>query len=59
MNSTADILKNMASQFANLAEAIEAEQANTFTEIEVLKNEVEKNRHVLKSIANLIEENIN
>lgn len=58
MNSTADILRNMASQFANLAEAIEAEQANTHTEIEILKHEVEKNRHVLKSIANLIEESI-
>lgn len=29
MNSTVDILRNMASQFANLAEAIEAEQNNT------------------------------
>jgi hypothetical protein len=45
-------------QFASLAEAIEAEQNNTYTEIEVLKTEVERNRHVLKSIANLIEESI-
>ena len=58
MNSTVDILRNMASQFANLAEAIEAEQNNTYTEIEVLKNEIERNRRVLKSIANLIEESI-
>lgn len=58
MNSTVDILRNMASQFANLAEAIEAEQNNTHAEIEVLKNEIERNRHVLKSIANLIEESI-
>ena len=57
MNS-ADILKNMTSQFASLAEAIEAEQTNTYTEIEVLKNEVERNRRILKSIANLIEESI-
>ena len=57
MNS-ADILRNMASQFANLAEAIEAEQNNTYTEIKVLKNEIERNRHILKSIASLIEENI-
>ena len=57
MNS-ADILRNMASQFANLAEDIEAEQNNTYTEIKVLKNEIERNRHILKSIANLIEENI-
>lgn len=57
MNS-ADILRNMASQFANLAEAIETEQNNTYTEIKVLKNEIERNRHILKSIANLIEENI-
>lgn len=58
MNSTVDILRNMASQFANLAEAIEAEQNNTHAEIEVLKNEIERNRHVLKSIANLIEDSI-
>ena len=58
MNSTADILRTMTSQFASLAEAIEAEQANTNTEIEVLKNEVERNRRILKSIANLIEESI-
>lgn len=58
MNSTADILRNMASQFASLAEAIEAEQNSTNTEIEVLKNEVERNRRILKSIANLIEESI-
>ena len=58
MNSTVDILRNMASQFANLAEAIEAERANTYTEIEVLKNEADRNRRVLKSIANLIEESI-
>lgn len=58
MNSAVDMLKNMASQFASLAEAIEAEQNNTYTEIEVLKNELERNRHVLKSIANLIEESI-
>ena len=58
MNSTADILRNMATQFASLAEAIEAEQANTHTEIEALKDKVERNRHVLKSIANLIEESI-
>ena len=58
MNSTADILRNMASQFASLAEAIEAEQKSTNTEIEVLKTEIERNRHVLKSIANLIEESI-
>ena len=57
MNS-ADILRNMASQFANLAEAIEAEQNNTYTEIAALKNEVDRNRHILKSIANLIEESI-
>ena len=58
MNSAVDILRNMASQFASLAEAIEAEQTNTNAEIAVLKNEVERNRHILKSIANLIEENI-
>ena len=58
MNSTADILRNMAAQFASLAEAIEAEQNSTNTEIEVLKTEIERNRHVLKSIANLIEESI-
>lgn len=58
MNSTADILRNMASQFSSLAEVIEAEQKNTYTEIEVLKNEVERNRRILKSIANLIEESI-
>ena len=58
MNSAANILRNMASQFASLAEAIEAEQKNTYTEIEVLKNEVERNRRILKSIANLIEESI-
>ena len=58
MNSTADILRNIASQFASLAEAIEAEQNSTNTEIEVLKTEIERNRHVLKSIANLIEESI-
>lgn len=57
MNS-ADILKNMASQFVSLAEAIEAEQNSTNTEIEVLKIEIERNRHILKSIANLIEESI-
>lgn len=58
MNSAADILRNMASQFASLAEAIEAEQTNTNAEIEVLKNEIDRNRRVLKSIANLIEESI-
>ena len=58
MNSPVDILRNMASQFASLAEAIEAEQNSTNTEIEVLKTEIERNRHVLKSIANLIEESI-
>lgn len=58
MNSAVDILRNMASQFASLAEAIEAEQNNTYAEIEVLKNEIERNRRVLKSIANLIEESI-
>lgn len=58
MNSTADILRNLASQLSSLAEVIEAEQKNTYTEIEVLKNEIERNRRVLKSIANLIEENI-
>ena len=58
MNSAVDILRNMASQFASLAEAIEAEQNSTNTEIEVLKNEIERNRRVLKSIANLIEESI-
>ena len=58
MNSAVDILRNMASQFASLAEAIEAEQNSTNTEIEVLKTEIERNRHVLKSIANLIEESI-
>lgn len=58
MNSAVDILRNMASQFADLAEAIEAEQISTNTEIEALKNEVYRNRHVLKSIANLIEESI-
>lgn len=31
MNSTADILRNLASQFASLAEAIEAEQNSTNT----------------------------
>ena len=58
MKSTADILRNMASQFSSLKEVIEAEQKNTYTEIEVLKNEVERNRRILKSIANLIEESI-
>lgn len=58
MNSTVDILRNMASQFADLAEAIEAEQKSTNTEIEEIKNEVYRNRNVLKSIANLIEESI-
>ena len=58
MNSAVDILRNMASQFASLAEAIEAEQNSTHAEIEVLKNEIERNRHVLKSIASLIEESI-
>ena len=58
MNSTADILINMASQFADLAEAIKAEQASTYAEIEVLKNEIYRNRRILKSIANLIEESI-
>lgn len=58
MNSAVDILRNMASQFADLAEAIEAEQISTNTEIEALKNEVYRNRNVLKSIANLIEESI-
>ena len=58
MNSTAYILRNMASQFSSLAEVIEAEQKNTYTEIEVLKNEVERNRRILKSIANLIEGSI-
>lgn len=58
MNSTADILRSMASQFASLAEAIEAEQTNTNTEIVALKNEIYRNRHILKSIANLIEESI-
>ena len=57
MNS-ADILRNITSQFANLAEAIEAEQNSTYAEIAALKNEIERNRHILKSIANLIEENI-
>ena len=42
----------------HVAEAIEAEQNSTNTEIEVLKTEIERNRHVLKSIANLIEESI-
>ena len=58
MNSAADILRNMASQFASLAEAIEAEQANTYTEIGVLKTEIERNRRVLRSIANLINEEL-
>lgn len=58
MSSAVDILRNMASQFADLAEAIEAEQISTNTEIEALKNEVYRNRRVLKSIANLIEESI-
>ena len=58
MNSTADILRNLASQLSSLTEVIEAEQKNTYIEIEVLKNEVERNRRILKSIANLIEESI-
>ena len=58
MNSTVDILKSIASQFAVLADAIEAEQNNTNSDILELRNQVDRNRYILKSIASLIEESI-
>lgn len=58
MNSTVDILKSIASQFAILADAIEAEQNNTNSDILELRSQVDRNRYILKSIASLIEESI-
>ena len=54
MNEISDILKSMASHFADLADKIEKRDAEQRAKITCLEGEVERNRNTLRKIANTI-----
>jgi hypothetical protein len=54
MNEISDILKSMASHFADLADKIEKRDSEQQHRIGTLEAEVYKNKHTLKTVAKVI-----
>ena len=54
MNEISDILKSMASHFADLADKIEKRDAEQQCRINSLEVEVHKNKHTLRTVADVI-----
>lgn len=53
-----DLLRDIGEKFILLAEALDEQQKSTLTEIEIVKNEVYRNKNLLKNIANMINEEL-
>lgn len=54
MNEASNILKSMASDFAQLADEIERRDAEQRNKIAYLECEVERNKETLRKVANVI-----
>lgn len=54
MNEISDILKSMASHFADLADKIEKRDSEQQGKINALEAEVDRNRETLRKVASVI-----
>ena len=53
-----DLLRDIGEKFILLADALVQQQKSTFLEIDTVKNEVYKNKNLLKNIADMINEEL-
>lgn len=53
-----DLVRDIGEKFILLADALDTQQKATLTEIEIVKNEVYRNKNLLKNIANMINEEL-
>ena len=54
MNEISDILKSMASHFADLADKMEKRDASQQSRIDALETEINKSKQTLRTVANVI-----
>lgn len=53
-----DLLRDIGEKFILLADALDEQQKATLVEINTVKNEVYRNKNLLKNIANIINEEL-
>ena len=53
-----DLLRDIGEKFILLADALVQQQKSTLIEIDTVKNEVYKNKNLLKNIADMINEEL-
>ena len=53
-----DLLRDIGEKFILLADALNQQQKSTLIEIDTVKNEVYKNKNLLKNIADMINEEL-
>ena len=53
-----DLLRDIGEKFILLADALNQQQKSTLLEIDTVKNEVYKNKNLLKNIADMINEEL-
>ena len=53
-----DLVRDIGEKFILLADALEQQQKSTLLEMETIKNEVYKNKNLLKNIADMINEEL-
>ena len=53
-----DLLRDIGEKFILLADALVQQQKSTLLEIDTVKNEVYKNKNLLKNIADMINEEL-
>ena len=53
-----DLVRDIGEKFILLAEALDKQQKSTTLEMDTIKNEVYRNKNLLKNIANIINEEL-
>ena len=58
MPDLSDLIRSIGENFVSLANELDKQQKETLVEIDTVRNEVYKNKNLLKNIANIINEEL-